>query len=688
MVNDGWDYDQDEDNDQENGNGIMNEPNGWEDDDIPLDDDDDFFMQTRGSNHTDHESKTGGPVAKTATKQSVVDSEQWDDWDDDHDDHDKQSPSNNVAWRGIENSIASIHEHAITGNTMPVLSTAGGTTSSTTRTGIASTIMGDWKGSSLPSRPPNQSPPRSGRFGVMEEEILSYLRQLDQLHTSVNAVLQYEYNTPEKAVELLQYYQERPNLQEYTIQKELGRLQYRVILERNHGGRMITDPKQIAACFVERNQSLLSRCANQSLLADLVHVITGPDLIVRPQWHAAATAKTCQFLIDYEQGYVHVQTTMIISLPTEDQQQHGRWNIAELSADVIFYPSSSPTSTSKAHPYVEYRILHLRTVAFTADISWRDHLDSTIRMLDSIRNDHDDAFHRSIDEDDNEYRDAFLIQSQSLLQHSARGMKLALQDIDAVVGIGQKLKQIPAFLPTDVIQAAAEQEMPHSPIKNRPTSILGGLVRTGWSKLAQTVKLPEEDPSMYRAYTQPPVQHPHDWQQQLVNPTPDWAPSPKGHIAEEALVPTRSSIGGPPPIAEPITRLVPQSTQIKMDEKERVGQRSTRLSPAVTTLSGHNIESSIPPGLSSRSANTVPTSDLSEKTGDVKISNSATATPSASVANTNNVTTRTGMIGVTTEPLKRIIQEPEWVYDPITDIIPTRKRWVNPRPTIKELGHI
>ena len=118
------------------------------------------------------------------------------------------------------------------------------------------------------------------------QELQEYVESLNRILTSINAVLEYEYNTPEKAHELLHYYSARPGLAAYTRTKELPRMNYQVVLPN---GRVETSKEQIAQHHLP-DTSLMARCANQSLLADLIHVLTGPDLVVRPQFLAICVA--------------------------------------------------------------------------------------------------------------------------------------------------------------------------------------------------------------------------------------------------------------------------------------------------------------------------------------------------------------------------------------------------------------
>jgi hypothetical protein len=405
---------------------------------------------------------------------------------------------------------------------------------------------------------------RNPQISKMVENISNYVTSLNRMLSSINAILEFEYNTTQKAEELVEYYGSRPKLAEYTRSKELHRMNYKVVLPHGH---VETNKERILAENLLSDKSLVSRAANQSLLADLLQVITGNDLIVQPQYFAICVATWCGFTIhigDQGAGMVDCRATLSISLPTE---QGDRLSIAEVSVLVIFSPSQ---------PMVEFKVLKI-------DVLLEDHsqlvgVAEFINAMEGHNNHEDDGLQNDVSADI--YRDAFLENSQRMLSLSSKGMKSALMQMDSVINIKGKLQSISNFIPgTDQLLAAAEEEAkafvearnqqqqsgngfprpspppPRPSISNfipgadqllaeeeeakafvevrnrkqqsagrefprpppppppralgsdeyRPQSILGGLVRSGWKTLAKSVVLPDDDdPEIYGESVPPP----------------------------------------------------------------------------------------------------------------------------------------------------------------------------------------
>jgi hypothetical protein len=316
----------------------------------------------------------------------------------------------------------------------------------------------------------------------LRHDIQLYWEHLEYLKSSLNAVLQSEYNTPEKAQELILYYSQRPALKDYTIHKELTRMNYTLVTEE---GDMVEDPEGMAA-ILQQDPTLVAHCANQSLLADLLQVCTGPDLLIRPQFLASAIADHVQFRLDLAAAVVQVCATFTVSLPTDQ----GRWPLASVQVQVVF-------GCQEPQPFVEY---HIRSIQKNTT----NEMEACIRFLSSHMDDLQDH-HVTLPHQPPtaiNFRDIFLQQSQAVWAQSATGLQSAWKDMDSVTGLSQKL---PRFLPNEVLLEAAAASEQQQQVQ-RPTSILGGFVRTGLTKLAQSVALPEEDPSLYTdVMMRPPV---------------------------------------------------------------------------------------------------------------------------------------------------------------------------------------
>ena len=394
----------------------------------------------------------------------------------------------------------------------------------------------------------------------MVDNLSNYVTSLDRMLSSINAVLEFEYNTPLKAEELVEYYGSRPQLAEYTRSKELQRMNYIVVLPDGH---LETNKERILAENLLPDNSLVSRAANQSLLADLLQVITGNDLIVQPKYFAICVATWCQFTIhigDQGADIVDCRAQLSLSLPSEECD---RLSIAEVSVSVIFSPRQ---------PLIEFKVQKI-------DVLLEDYsrLVGVAKFLNSMEGHNEDPDIQNVSADI--YRDDFLENSHRLISLSSKGLKSALMQADSVVNIKGKLKSISSLIPgTDQLLAAEEEakafvesrnqqssqkKFPRPPLsrpkfipeanqrlvadreqktfaetkKNkqqqpgpsshsfsrlpppppqdpgstynqpqpniqetdeyRPKSILGGLVRSGWKTLAKSVEIPDDDPEIY-----------------------------------------------------------------------------------------------------------------------------------------------------------------------------------------------
>eukprot|EP00977_Amphora_coffeiformis_P005681 scaffold1193_cov158-Amphora_coffeaeformis.AAC.3 len=473
------------------------------------------------------------------------------------------------------------------------------------------------------------------------EKLENYVELLPHLSASVNAVLETEYNTLQKANEVLEYFTQRPGLVDYTIEKELPRMDYVVIEE---SGMPLQEKEQVAAWMVQAGSagSLLPRCANQSLLADLLQAMTGPDMLIRPQFLATAIATSCNFVLDALQESVMVRSNMELTIPTEE----GRWKIADLAVFCQLNASSPPS--------IFYRLDVVKPVV--KDGAWKAHMASAARLIESMELPDESFMNVSYQqsEDGIHYRDVFLQQSQTLLQNSAVGLRSALREIDAVAGISNKLSKLPVFLPEDVMEAADrvhEQPSVHAANpEHRPTSIIGGFLSSGLNRLAQSVNLPEEDPEYYK-----------DWQAQQQRQVP------RGHGAAQGQ---------------------PQLYNRPQAEGPRPPLRGPQL---------YNLQTGPAPKLyNEQSRYAAPVMDHGPSPSGLQLYNRTEPGPPAPDELTAMESNSPWEAKATLHEQNKILKEaPEksadlghgWVYDPETDIIPTRKRWVNPRPGLRALEH-
>jgi hypothetical protein len=184
----------------------------------------------------------------------------------------------------------------------------------------------------------------TSRPGMMAPELAEYYRLCLSPHgrQNIQQWFDVEYNTAAKAAELQTYYAHRLNLGQYTIDTEVPRLDYTVVY-RCHvvTSSSTTDQKyRVQQMFREAMASstttatstttpttatssgrhdpttaraLCIRCANQSLLADVLEVLTGRDRWIRPQLGMTAVAKTCHFYVDLDAAVVQVSATLELS---------------------------------------------------------------------------------------------------------------------------------------------------------------------------------------------------------------------------------------------------------------------------------------------------------------------------------------------------------------------------------------
>lgn len=173
-------------------------------------------------------------------------------------------------------------------------------------------------------------------------DLKKYMELLPHTVGSLNALLDAEHNSLDsKARGLLRYYQERPNLLEYTLEKELPRMDYTWIDEMT--GEFISDKARISLLLWEASLSMdpvkviLPRCANQSLLADLLQFLTleTENALIRTQFHMAVHTLQVNITIMPSNGTVLVKASLSLSLP---HPLHGLVKIATVNVSAQFSP--------------------------------------------------------------------------------------------------------------------------------------------------------------------------------------------------------------------------------------------------------------------------------------------------------------------------------------------------------------
>jgi hypothetical protein len=332
------------------------------------------------------------------------------------------------------------------------------------------------------------------------QKLHDYVCTLPHLVTSLNAVLEADFNTPTHAKHLIDYYQDRPQLMAYTIDTEVPRMDYQVT--STDGATLMNKQDVRTYLHSQPNNSILIRAANQSLLADILTVLTG-DVIV-PKFLATTICTSCRFVLDPLS--VHVNCNMSLSLP---DQSGTRMDVAEILVTITFDPGEE---------VIIYQIKQINLV-----LTDMNALKGTATFLSEMDSNIFEQQERQQPTSADAVRDNFLKQlsiTQQMAQQTSTGLSSALRQIDRVANVSNKvsaLSKLMPILPTSAdIMAMQVSPMnalrPEPPAaradKNRPRPILGGFLMSGLSRLANTI-VPgesvhhEEMPSLYQK-EQPP----------------------------------------------------------------------------------------------------------------------------------------------------------------------------------------
>jgi hypothetical protein len=141
---------------------------------------------------------------------------------------------------------------------------------------------------------------------------------------------------------MIAYYESRPEMKEFTLTKELRRIQYTLYTPT---GDRITDPDQIVSYEMEnrgqeasQDHELLWRAANQSLLADAICCLTSATGLIRPQLACGSFVDDCSIVIDlsHDSPFVQAECYVNASIPSEDGE---RLAMAGVVISVYFCPT-------------------------------------------------------------------------------------------------------------------------------------------------------------------------------------------------------------------------------------------------------------------------------------------------------------------------------------------------------------
>jgi hypothetical protein len=350
------------------------------------------------------------------------------------------------------------------------------------------------------------------RISSLARELHAYLSYLASSSTvaKVNARLDRECNTTEKATELVDYYRRRPQLAAYTIRTELPRMDYQLTDRdgtqfKSSSGNFDDSlaSRMLHASAQPNNDSILIRCANQSLLADLLVFLSTPDqdnghAIVRQDYWATCVADQVCVHVKLPE-MVQIKACLEIIAPSatlEIRGDHKPGSARQVVAHLHVTAALGMPSLENQPQVVEYRLTRIELMDDWESLilRWAAYLVlANEQPLEDVYHAHENT----------NFRDVFVQRSQILLHSSAvLGMQSAWGELQVATGLDKMmLPALPALLSHQVLQQALDdeqrlllEEMQHQSIsKHRPTSILGGLVQKGWTQLANSVSLTGED---------------------------------------------------------------------------------------------------------------------------------------------------------------------------------------------------
>jgi len=248
------------------------------------------------------------------------------------------------------------------------------------------------------------------------------------------------------AQELRSYYISRPNLHTYTLTTELHRMQYTVSEGRS---RHLTDIKIIRKKYSNREECKIWRAANQSLVADAIKCLTGPDNIIRPQHLASAIADECHFYVDTRNNTVFCECHLVVSLTAPSF----RLEIASLQLEIYFALGSE-----EDHIPPE---LVIQAVDLTPKPVSGDKFLSVAKILarDSVTLDKYDEICEGKEVcETGSFRDALLVSSM-FVNRTMNGVNNAWKQVDSVANVKEKTyKLFSGLLPSADLITSLEQE--------------------------------------------------------------------------------------------------------------------------------------------------------------------------------------------------------------------------------------
>jgi hypothetical protein len=150
--------------------------------------------------------------------------------------------------------------------------------------------------------------------------------------------------------DLVTYYQERPELKEFTLTKELPRMKYTLFTAQ---GQKLTEPKDIAeyarTAPTDERHDIIWRAANQSIFGDVISTLTCDAGLIRPHFQTASFVDDVSVTLDLGRDTPHITAECFVNV-TIPGYEGERLQLAGALVGVYFCPATSK---------MEARVLHI-----------------------------------------------------------------------------------------------------------------------------------------------------------------------------------------------------------------------------------------------------------------------------------------------------------------------------------------
>mmetsp|Transcript_61818 Transcript_61818/g.85996 ORF Transcript_61818/g.85996 Transcript_61818/m.85996 type:complete len:273 (-) Transcript_61818:10-828(-) len=194
---------------------------------------------------------------------------------------------------------------------------------------------------------------------LFQDKIRNYESDLRSplFHSYINETVQ---KTLPSTNEIMKYYETRPELSQYTLEKELHRMNYAVV---THEGEKLTNSEEIKAYHQSQQESsnrkdeneLIWRSANQSILGDILVALTSQDGLIRPQYEASTTVSNVTLVLDFhrESPTARAKCLLNLSIPSCDGE---RLSLVKFIVEVYFCPKQNNFRAIVSHMFPNKRL--------------------------------------------------------------------------------------------------------------------------------------------------------------------------------------------------------------------------------------------------------------------------------------------------------------------------------------------